>query len=186
MAGVVAGALVFREMGSPLWAAPCGQPTEMYPAGFLAGDSSSSSSAAEPSLRVQGSREPLASVLQTLVLPAAEFAGTALLSDCECKFGRHWFAQVLTQALRKRIHQKNVSATIASHSTASHSTASAAFRGDRNYIGDGGAQLQVLWCYCELLRVERDPKLPGPLHRKTAARPRALAAGTPARRGAGW
>ena len=33
--------------------------------------------------------------------------------------------------------------------------------------------------------MERDPKLPGPLHRKTAARPRALAAGTPARRGAG-
>ena len=79
MADVVAGALVFREMGSPLWAAPCGQPTEMYPARFLAADSSST--AAEPSLRVQGSREPLASVLQTLVLPAAEFAGTALLSD---------------------------------------------------------------------------------------------------------
>ena len=51
--GVVAGALVFRGMGSPLWAAPYGQPTEIYLAEFLA--AVSSSTAAEPSVRVQGS-----------------------------------------------------------------------------------------------------------------------------------
>ena len=67
--GVVAGALEFRGMGSPLWAAPYGQPTEIYPAKLLA--EASSATALEPSVRVQGSRA-LASVLQALVLPAAE------------------------------------------------------------------------------------------------------------------
>ena len=52
MADVVAGALVFREMGSPLWAAPCGQPTEMYPAKLLA--AAFIATAVEPSARVQG------------------------------------------------------------------------------------------------------------------------------------
>ena len=56
VAGVVAGALVFREMGSPLWAAPndffYGQPPEIYPAKFLA--AASSATALEPSVRVQG------------------------------------------------------------------------------------------------------------------------------------
>ena len=28
-------------------------------------------------------------------------------------------------------------------------TSAAAFRGDSTYIGDGGAALQALWCYCE-------------------------------------
>jgi len=50
--GVVAGALEFREMGSPLWAAPYGQPPEIYPAKCLAGVSSATS--VEPSVRVQG------------------------------------------------------------------------------------------------------------------------------------
>ena len=54
--GVVAGALEFREMalmglGQPR--APYGQPTEIYPAKLLA--AASSSTAAEPSVRVQGS-----------------------------------------------------------------------------------------------------------------------------------
>ena len=61
MAGVVAGALVFREMGSPLWAASYGQPTEIYLAKLLAG--APSAAAVEPSVRVQGSRHSLASVL---------------------------------------------------------------------------------------------------------------------------
>ena len=56
MAGVVAGALVFREMGSPLWAAPYGQPTEIYPAKLLA--VASGATADERPVRVQGSRPP--------------------------------------------------------------------------------------------------------------------------------
>ena len=50
---VVAGALVFREMGSPLWAAPYGQPKEIYPAKLLA--AASSATALEPPVRAQGS-----------------------------------------------------------------------------------------------------------------------------------
>ena len=66
-------------------------------------------------------------------------------------------AQVLNQALPKRLHRKKSPATIASHSTASHSTESAAFRGDSNYIGDGGALLQALWCYCEWKEIRNCP-----------------------------
>ena len=86
-------------MGSPLW-----QPREIYPAEFMA--AVSVLTAAEPSVRVQGSRT-LASVLQTLVLPAAELpAQLALRSE------HHWnrlaFAQaLLKQAQLKRIHRKS-------------------------------------------------------------------------------
>ena len=52
VADVVAGALVFGEMGSPLWAAPYGQPTEIYPAKLLA--VASGATALEPSVRVEG------------------------------------------------------------------------------------------------------------------------------------
>ena len=63
------------------------------------------------------------------------------------------FAQALPhQALLKRIHRKNLSATIASNSTAS-----AAFRGDSNYVGDGGNQLQALWDYCEWKEIRNCP-----------------------------
>ena len=63
------------------------------------------------------------------------------------------FAQeLLCQALLKRIHRKNLSATIASHSTAS-----AAFRGDATYIADGGAALQALWDYCEWKEIRNCP-----------------------------
>ena len=55
------------------------------------------------------------------------------------------------------IHQKNVPATIASHSSASHSTESPTFKTYRNYIGDGGAQLQALWCYCEWKEIRNCP-----------------------------
>ena len=53
MAGVVAGALEFREMGSPLWAAPYEQPREIYLATLLA--AATSATALEPPVRVQGS-----------------------------------------------------------------------------------------------------------------------------------
>ena len=63
------------------------------------------------------------------------------------------FAQALPhQALLKRIHRKNLSATIASNSTAS-----AAFRGDGNYFADGGTQLQALWDYCEWKEIRNCP-----------------------------
>jgi len=50
-----------------------------------------------------------------------------------------------------------VSTTIASHSSASSSAARAAFRGDGNYRGDGGALLQALWCYCEWKEIRNCP-----------------------------
>ena len=59
---------------------------------------------------------------------------------------------LLIHALVKRIHRKSTSATIASHCTAS-----AAFRGDSNYIGDGGAALQALWDYCEWKEIRNCP-----------------------------
>ena len=46
-----------------------------------------------------------------------------------------------------------MSATIASNSTAR----AAAFRGDSTYIGDGGAALQALWCYCEWKEIRNCP-----------------------------
>ena len=83
---MVAGALVFREMGSPLWAAPYGQPTEMYPAEFLA--AVSSSTAAEPSGRVEGLRTL---AIESLVLPAAElFAGQLAQRLRGHHWHRHW------------------------------------------------------------------------------------------------
>ena len=60
--------------------------------------------------------------------------------------------KLLRQALLKRIHRKNLSATIASNSTAS-----AAFRGDGNYFADGGTQLQALWDYCEWKEIRNCP-----------------------------
>ena len=81
------------------------------------------------------------------------------------------FAQALPhQALLKRIHRKNLSATIASNSTAS-----AAFRGDSNYVGDGGNQLQALWDYCEWKEIRNCPG------RYTVRRPRDLARWPPER-----
>ena len=50
-----------------------------------------------------------------------------------------------------------MSATIASHSPASTSAARAAFRGDGTYVGDGGALLQALWCYCEWKEIRNCP-----------------------------
>ena len=50
-----------------------------------------------------------------------------------------------------------MSTTIASHSSASSSAARAAFRGDGNYRGDGGALLQALWCYCEWKEIRNCP-----------------------------
>ena len=50
--GVVAGALEFREMGSP-YGQPSWQPTGIYPAKLL--PVASGATAVEPSVRVQGS-----------------------------------------------------------------------------------------------------------------------------------
>ena len=112
-------------MGSPLW-----QPREIYPAEFMA--AVSVLTAAEPSVRVQGSRT-LASVLQTLVLPAAELpAQLALRSE------HHWnrlaFAQaLLKQAQLKRIHRKSTCLQQLQAIT----TGRPHFRGTAHYIGDG-------------------------------------------------
>ena len=83
-----------------------------------------------------------------------------MLNDCEVITGVGIGIRTSTAGsgtAEAHTSQVDVSATIASHSTASHSTASAAFRGDANYIGDGGAALQALWCYCEWKEIRNCP-----------------------------
>ena len=41
--------------------------------------------------------------------------------------------------------------------TSNSITSAAAFRGDGKYIGDGGAALQALWCYCEWKEIRNCP-----------------------------
>ena len=41
--------------------------------------------------------------------------------------------------------------------TSNSITSAAAFRGDGNYSGDGGALLQNLWCYCEWKEIRNCP-----------------------------